>query len=177
MENNMTRNVKEVDVSTLFHNGQQEVPEKGEKPKFSGPTRRCVLFELEDEVYGLNVDRIKEVLRVCEVRKIAGNPPNVLGVINVRGVIVTVVDLRGVFMMTPKPNDDLSRIIIVEIGDEQVVGLMVDSVVEVKDIPEQCIEPINSQESSNNKYIRDIASVPGEEITILIELDRIFPPV
>jgi purine-binding chemotaxis protein CheW len=155
---------------------QQTVPEKGGSQKISGPSQRCVLFGLEDETYGLNVSRIKEVLRVGEIRDIAGNPPNVLGVINVRGVIVTVIDVRGVFRMMPKNQDDLSRIIIVELEEEQVVGLMVDSVIEVKDIPEAFIEPVNSQENTPNKYIRDIASIPGEEIIILIELDRIFPP-
>lgn len=141
--------------------------------KYSGPSIRCVLFELDDEIYGINVKKIREVLRVGSIRKVEGSPHNVLGVINVRGVIVTVVDTRLTYGLSPKPVDDLSRIIIVEMEGENIVGMMVDCVQEVKDIPEKQFEPMSSTKEGASRYLQGIAHYNGNVI-ILIDIDNMF---
>lgn len=144
-----------------------------EQEKYAGPSIRCVLFELESEIYGIHVKKIREVLRVGEIRKVEGSAYNVLGVINVRGVIVTVVDTRISYNMPQKPIDELSRIIIVELDDDNVVGMMVDCVIEVKDIPEKQFEPISTAKENASRYIQAIAHF-RDNVIILIDVDSMF---
>lgn len=141
---------------------------------YIGPSARCVLFTLENETYGIHVKKIREVLRVGNIRKVAGADYNVLGIINVRGVIVTVVDTRTMNGMPKKEVDDLSRIIIVELDDERTVGMLVDFVMEVKDIPENKIEALSSSRGDHSsKYIQGIAHYQ-DNIIILIDVDNLF---
>lgn len=144
-----------------------------EREKHSGPNIRCVLFELNSEIYGINVKKIREVLRVGDIRKVEGSSERVLGIINVRGIIVTVVDTRASYGIKGKEFDDLSRIIIVELDSENIVGMMVDSVVEVKDIPEKHFEPISSTKEGASKYIQAIAHFQ-DKVIILIDVDNMF---
>ncbi len=144
-----------------------------EQEKYAGPSIRCVLFQLDNEIYGINVKKIREVLRVGDIRVVEGSDYSVLGVINVRGVIVTVVDTRLKYGMDPKPVDDLSRIIIIELGEDITVGMMVDSVQEVKDIPEKQLEPLSVAKENASRYIQAIAHFHGNVI-ILIDVDNMF---
>lgn len=144
-----------------------------EDEKYSGPNIRCVLFNLDSEVYGINVRKIREVLRVGNIRRVEGAAFNVLGVINVRGVIVTVVDTRKTYGLAVKPVDDLSRIIIVELDSDIIVGMMVDSVMEVKDIPEKQFEPMSSTKEGASRYLQGIAHYNGDVI-VLIDVDSMF---
>jgi purine-binding chemotaxis protein CheW len=150
-----------------------EQPMLPDEDQFSGPSIRCVLFELEGETYGINVKKIREVLRVGAIRKVEGSAPNVLGVINVRGVIVTVVDTRMSYGLHLKPVDDLSRIIIVELDNDNIVGMMVDCVQEVKDIPEKQFEPMSSTKENASRHLQGIAHFNGNVI-ILIDVDNMF---
>ena len=141
--------------------------------KYSGPSIRCVLFELSGETYGINVKKIREVLRVGTIRKVEGSPHNVLGVINVRGVIVTVIDTRSFYGLPSRPVDDLSRIIIVELDSDNIVGMMVDCVQEVKDIPEKQFESMSATKEGASRYLQGIAHFNGNVI-ILIDVDSMF---
>lgn len=144
-----------------------------DEEKYIGPSARCVLFNLESEVYGIQVKKIREVLRVSHIRAVAGAPHHILGVINVRGVIVTVVDMRTMFNMPAKPADDLSRIIIVEIDENKTVGVLVDCVMEVKDIPENKIEALSSTKENASRNIQAIAHFE-ETVIILVDVDNMF---
>lgn len=135
---------------------------------------RCVLFRLETEKYGVNVQRVREVLRVGEIRPVPGSPHNVLGVINVRGVIVTVLDSRQYFKLYSAAVTDLSRIIIVEQG-EQALGLLVDEVEEVRDIPEHRIDSVGAiGDDSANRLIQGVAHVQDEGVIIIIDPEKFF---
>lgn len=147
----------------------------GAEDEFLGPSIRCVLFQLDSEIYGVNVKRIKEVLRVNTIRPVPGTTEEILGVINVRGVIVTILDLRRFFGIEPKPFDDLSRIIIFELDEDRMVGVLVDSVMEVKDIPEKRFDTITSSRD-NNRHIQAIAHF-NDNVIILIDIDSMFAEV
>ena len=162
--------------------GQQQTmqPSHGadmeDESAYMGPSARCVLFMLEDEIYGIHVKKIREVLRVGTIRNVAGTPSTVLGVINVRGVIVTVLDARSVYSMSPKEITDHSRIIIVELDEEQTVGLMVDFVMEVKDIPENKFEALSTTKDNVSRYIQGIAHFQ-DNVIILIDIDNMFSEI
>lgn len=162
-----------MDVSNQLMGGDLSVAAIDEEAAYVGPSARCVLFNLENEVYGIQVKKIREVLRVSNIRKVEGSPMYVLGVINVRGVIVTVFDVRTMFNMSRKDSDDLSRIIIVEIDEDHTIGLLVDCVLEVKDIPENKIEALSSTKDNPSRYIQGIAHYEGNVI-ILVDVDNMI---
>ncbi len=132
---------------------------------------RWVTFRLESETYGINVMQVQEVLRVSEIAPVPGAADYVIGIINLRGNVVTVVDTRRRFGMVEKEVDDLSRIIIIE-TEEQVVGILVDSVAEVVEIPASEIETapnVGTEESA--KYILGVTSRENE-LLILVDLNK-----
>lgn len=142
--------------------------------EYDGAYVRCVLFRLDTENYGVNVQNIREVLRVGEIRAVPGAPSDVLGVINVRGVIVSVLDARQFFKLPPIEYTDLSRIIIIE-QQGQALGLLVDEVKEVRDIPEERIDAIGSvTDESNNRMIQGVTHAMGDDVIIIIDSVKFF---
>jgi purine-binding chemotaxis protein CheW len=134
---------------------------------------RFVTFHLDAEKYGINVMQVREVLKITEIAPVPGAPDFVLGIINLRGNVVTVIDTRKRFGLQPRAVDDATRIVIIEEGD-QVVGMMVDSVAEVMNIPSGEIElapNVGNDESA--KFIQGV-SHQGEELIILIDYARLF---
>ena len=89
-----------------------------------------VTFRLDDETYGINVMQIQEVLRYSEIAPVPGAPHYVLGIINLRGNVVTVIDTRTRFGLVQSDVSDQTRIVVLEL-EGQVVGVLVDSVAEV----------------------------------------------
>jgi len=115
---------------------------------------RWVTFRLENEKYGIDVMQVQEVLRVTEIAPVPGAPSYVLGIINLRGNVVTVIDTRSRFGLPSAEMDDSTRIVIIE-ADEQVVGILVDSVAEVVDLKSSEIETapnVGTEEST--KFIQ-----------------------
>lgn len=135
------------------------------------PVIQWVTFRLDNETYGINVMQVQEVLRVTEIAPVPGSPNYVLGIINLRGNVVTVIDTRQRFGLVPREMDDSTRIVIIEVN-KQVVGILVDSVAEVVDLRASEIETapnVGSDESS--KYIQGVSS-RDEELLILIDLNK-----
>lgn len=128
-------------------------------------------FRLGDEIYGVNVMQIREVLRYTEITPVPGAPYFVLGIINLRGNVVTVIDTRTRFGLPQAEVDNNTRIVIVEV-DKQVIGMLVDSVAEVTYLKESEIEKapsVGNEETS--KFITGVCNKNGE-LLILIELER-----
>ncbi len=94
------------------------------------PMLQWVTFQLESETYGVNVMQVQEVLRVTEIAPVPGAPSYVLGIINLRGNVVTVLDTRARFGLPQQDINDSSRILIIE-STGQVVGILVDKISEV----------------------------------------------
>ena len=94
------------------------------------PILQWVTFRLDNETYGINVMQVQEVLRYTEIAPVPGAPNYVLGIINLRGNVVTVIDTRERFGLPGTELNDNTRIVIIE-TDEQVVGILVDAVAEV----------------------------------------------
>jgi len=134
---------------------------------------RWVTFRLENEKYGINVMQVQEVLRVTEIAPVPGAPSYVLGIINLRGNVVTVIDTRSRFGLIPAEMDDSTRIVIIE-AEEQVVGILVDSVAEVVDLKASDIESapnVGTEESA--KFIQGVAS-HDDELLILVDLNKLL---
>ncbi|WP_144822233.1 chemotaxis protein CheW [Marinobacter piscensis] len=132
-----------------------------------------VTFQLENETYGLNVMQIQEVLRYTEIAPVPGAPDYVLGIINLRGNVVTVIDTRRRFGLADAEVTDASRVVVMESGD-QVMGILVDSVAEVVYLKASEIETapnVGNEESA--RFIQGVCNKDGELI-ILVDFDKML---
>ena len=137
------------------------------------PVIQLVTFRLEDETYGINVMQVQEVLRVSEIAPVPGAPPYVLGIINLRGNVVTVIDTRSRFALPPGDIDDSSRIVIIE-SEKQVVGILVDSVAEVVELRGSEIDSApNVGNDESSKYIQGVATRDGD-LLIVVDLNKLL---
>jgi purine-binding chemotaxis protein CheW len=135
------------------------------------PILRWVTFRLDKEKYCVNVMLVQEVLRITEIAPVPGAPNYVLGIINLRGNVVTVVDTRKRFGLMSKDVDDSSRIVIIEVNNN-VIGVLVDSVADVVDLRKSEIEGApNVGTDDSAKYIQGVASRESE-LLIVIDLNK-----
>lgn len=134
---------------------------------------RLLVFRLEDEAYGVNVMHVQEVLRITEIAPVPGAPEYVLGIINLRGSVVTVIDTRLRFGLGAGETTDDSRIVVIE-SEQQVVGILVDSVAEVVDLRSSQIDAapnVGNEESS--RYIQGVATL-GDMLLIVVDLNKLL---
>lgn len=137
------------------------------------PVTQWVTFRLGDETYGVNVMQVQEVLRMTDIAPVPGSPDYVLGIINLRGNVVTVMDTRKRFGLMPVDADEATRIVIIE-AEDQVVGILVDSVAEVVYLRQSDIEMapnVGNEESS--RYIQGVAN-RKEGLLIMVDLNRLL---
>ena len=146
---------------------------KGVAESKKGELLQYLTFKLIDETYGINVMHIREVLRYSEIAPVPGAPSYVMGIVNLRGNVVTVVDSRVRFGLPESVISDDTRIIIVEYENEQV-GLLVDAVKEVFYLYQGEIEPTpNVGNAEAQMFIQGVYQ-KDEELVILLELNRFF---
>ncbi len=132
-----------------------------------------VTFQLENETYGINVMQVQEILRYSEIAAVPGAPDYVLGIINLRGNVVTVIDTRSRFGLMPAEITDNSRIVIIE-AEKQVIGILVDSVAEVVYLKKSEIEDaphVGTEESS--QFIQGVTN-RGDGLLILVDLNKLL---
>ncbi|MGM0630805.1 MAG: chemotaxis protein CheW [Pseudomonadota bacterium] len=132
-----------------------------------------VTFQLDQETYGINVMQVQEVLRYSEIAPVPGAPNYVLGIINLRGNVVTVIDTRLRFGLQTTEVTDNSRIVIIE-SEQQVIGILVDSVAEVVYLKTSEIDSapnVGTDESA--RFIQGVSNRDGE-LLILVDLDKML---
>lgn len=148
-------------------------PQKIQAENISDAILQYVTFRLAEETYGINVMMVQEVLRYTEIAPVPGAPDYVLGIINLRGNVVTVIDTRQRFGLMPSEVSDSTRIMIIE-ADHQVVGIMVDSVAEVVYLKQSEIETApNVGNDESAKFIQGVCN-KNNELLILVELDKLM---
>jgi purine-binding chemotaxis protein CheW len=127
-----------------------------------------VTFCLDNETYGINVMDVQEVLRYTEIAPVPGSPIYVVGIINLRGNVVTVMDTRLRFGLESIEIDDNTRIVIVEYN-QQVVGMLVDAVAEVVYLRASEIDPgPNIGDEGSGRFVKGVCN---KENVLLILLD------
>lgn len=139
----------------------------------SDPMLQWVTFLLAGEKYGVNVMQVQEVLRYTEIAPVPGAPNYVIGIINLRGKVVSVIDARHRFSLPAEELTDNSRIVVIE-AESHVVGMLVDGVAEVVYLRQSEIETapsIGNDESA--KFIQGVCH-KNDELLILIDLDKLL---
>lgn len=134
---------------------------------------QLVSFHIGAEEFGLDILRVQEINRMVEITRVPNSPHFVSGVINLRGRVIPIVDLRERFGLARKDNDKNTRIIVVELKG-RVVGFVVDSVQEVLRIPKSITEPPPPMVAGiGSEYITAVGKLE-DRLLILIDLERIL---
>lgn len=136
-------------------------------------TRQFVIFRLGSEEYGIDILRVKEIKEMMSITRVPRTAGYVRGVINLRGEVIPVIDLRRKFNLQEAKDDITTRIIIVSV-DDIVIGLIVDTSSEVIEIGNEDIEEApQAAKSIEQSYIYGIGKV-GERIIILLDVMKII---
>ena len=134
---------------------------------------QLVVFTLAGESYGVSISSVSGIERIHEITKVPRTADHVEGVINLRGRIIPVVDLRKVFYLPLSDETKDTRIVVVDIGGKPI-GCLVDAVTEVLRIPADSVEaPSSVITSSDSHYLLGIAKLEDRMI-ILLDLDKLF---
>lgn len=136
------------------------------------PILQWVTYQLEDEFYGINVMQVQEVLRLTEIAPVPGAPSYVLGIINLRGSVVTVIDTRARFGLVTKEADESSRIIIVEVAGH-VIGMLVDSVAEVVYLHQSDIDIAPNISDDSSRFIQGVCN-REKYLLILVDVNKLL---
>jgi purine-binding chemotaxis protein CheW len=138
-------------------------------------TVQIVGFNLGDGHYGIDIMGVEEIIRMVDITPVPRAPSFVEGIINLRGRIIPVVDLRKRLNIIPSPQSGNSRVIVMKI-DERRLGFIVDKVEEVMDIPTGTIgEAPGVSPASTQRYVDGVARTPKGMI-IILDILKIFSP-
>ena len=149
-----------------------------EETKNDGKTfgeRQLVVFELAGEEFGVDINKVKEIIRWEEVTRIPNTPPYIKGVINLRGNIIVINDLAMKLGLPSKDIDDNTRILVVEVGDN-TVGMVVDSATEVIRLDGSQIQEAPSMITSNidRSFIEGVGLLDERRLLTLLDLSKVL---
>lgn len=134
---------------------------------------RFLTFSLGKESYGIEIKYVIEIIGIQSITEIPELPEYVRGIINLRGKIIPVLDVRLRFKKEPKEYNDRTCVIVVDL-DEVSIGLIVDSVAEVITIAEEdMVDPPQTNCGLNNRYIKKIGKI-GNEVKLLLDCEKLL---
>lgn len=134
---------------------------------------KYLTFVLAEEDYGLEILKVREIMGMLAITSVPQAPHYVKGVVNIRGKVIPIVDLRGKFGMPEAERTEETCIIVVYVGDTEV-GIVVDHVNEVMDIAEEDIEDSPAFAGGGDSQTILGMSKAGDRVTILLDLDRVL---
>jgi purine-binding chemotaxis protein CheW len=137
-------------------------------------TIQVIVFNLGEERYGVEISQVKEIILPTQITRIPNVPSYVEGVLNLRGQIAAIINLRKSLGKEPKKNDENTRIIVIELNNA-TVGMMVDSVSEVKYLSSQNIEEIPRflALKDDSKFLKGVGKLEDGLLT-LMDLKELF---
>jgi purine-binding chemotaxis protein CheW len=136
--------------------------------------KQLVVFDLGGEAYGVDISTVREIIRMQAITVVPGTPHAVEGIINIRGSVIPVVDLRKRFGLEDKERGKETRIVVVTTNKGQEIGVIVDSVDEVLRIPSDTIEPPSSTiTGADSAYLLGIVKLP-DRLIILVDAQRML---
>ena len=135
--------------------------------------RQVVVFDLNEEAHGIDISQVREIIRMEEITRVPRAPEFVEGVINLRGKVNPVVDLRARFSMPSTERTDEHRIVVVDV-DGQDIGMVVDAVTEVSRTPSDSIEPPSSViTTDDSEYLTGIVKT-DDKLIILLDIAKVI---
>jgi purine-binding chemotaxis protein CheW len=135
--------------------------------------KQLVVFSVQNEEFGVSIEDVNSIERMTDIFKIPNTPDYIEGMINLRGKIHTIINLRKRFHMLDKEFDEENRIIIVK-ASGSAIGIIVDSVREILNVEESNIEPApKTMAQLEGRYISSMAKV-GERIIMQLDLEKVL---
>lgn len=135
--------------------------------------REFLAFKLGQEEYGINILRVQEIRSYEEPTQIANSPAYIKGVVNLRGVIVPIVDMRMKFNLAHVSYDEFTVVIVLNI-DSHVIGMVVDAVSDVINLSPQDMRPVPALNIAiNTEHLLAIGSV-AERMLILLDIEKLM---
>lgn len=131
---------------------------------------KYLTFHIDNQDYGIAIRHVIEIIGIQQITKIPDSPNYIKGVINLRGKVIPIMDIRLRFGIEGRDYDDRTCVIVVQL-DQTSLGLVVDTVSEVVFIDENSIEPSPSQSSNGESFIEGMGKI-GNEIKILLDVDQ-----
>lgn len=136
-------------------------------------SNQLVVFQLNQEEFSIEVVSVESIIKLQAITKVPHAPDYVVGVTNLRGSIVPVIDLKARLGLPKSQSGDDTRIVVAILQDQKV-GMVVDAVSQVIEIEDNLIEPAPHMSSSIDvNYIRGIVKI-NEELVILLDLEKVF---
>lgn len=129
-------------------------------------------FRINDKIYGIEIKYVNEIIEIQKITEVPDMPSFIKGVINLRGKIIPVMDVRLRFKLEETKYDDRTCIIIINLN-EVSVGLIVDTVTEVLRIPKENISKPPKFKGAENRFVSGIGRV-DEEVKILLDVEKIL---
>lgn len=149
----------------------------GDRHKAASLGGKYLTFRLAEEAYGIEILKVQEIIRMADITRIPRTPSYVQGVINLRGRVIPVLDLRLKFGLKQAEPTEKTCIIVVQIARDQnrvTMGIIVDEVSEVLDVPAEKIDsPPMFGDSGSTQFILGMARTE-KSVTILLDIDRIL---
>jgi purine-binding chemotaxis protein CheW len=150
----------------------ERMPDTPSPETVSESELHLVTFHLDAEEYGVDIGRVQEIIRVGHITGVPNAPEFIRGVINLRGKIIPVIDLRKRMALSEIPATKLSRIMVVEAGPK-VLGLLVDRVSQVIRVPMAAVDAAPDEFEESRGFVRGIGKIESRLIMIM-ELDRVL---
>jgi len=132
---------------------------------------QLVTFRLGSEEYGVDIMKVQEIIKMQKITQVPNAPDFMKGLLNLRGKVIPVIDIRRRFQLESGLDVEQTRIIVMDIGG-QIVGITVDSVSEVLRLPQDKIEPVPATLTNiDTDYLKGVGRLEGR-LLILLDLDR-----
>lgn len=139
----------------------------------SETNNKYVTIKLDKEYYGISIDAVLSIEKPGQATRVPNAPNHIIGLINLRGEVVPIIDLRTRLAMETKDYDKNSRIVVVTLN-EIVAGLVVDASSEVLEIEDESIDkPPTSVGNQSMEYVNGIGKV-GDRLVILLDLEKVL---
>ncbi len=133
---------------------------------------KYLTFVLANEEYGLEILKVRELMGIMDITKVPQTPEFVRGVINLRGKVIPVIDLREKFSLPPKEYDDQTCIIVVQV--DTLMGIIVDTMQQVHDIPSADIAPPPEMGATvDTRFLLGLGKV-GDSVKLLLDVDKLL---
>lgn len=147
----------------------EDVPASDQSDDVGG---KYLTFLLANEEYGVEILKVRELMGIMDITKVPQTPAFVRGVINLRGKVIPVIDLRQKFSLPPKEYDDQTCIIVVQV--DTLMGIIVDTVQEVHDIPAADIAPPPELGTAvDTRFLLGMGKV-GDDVKLLLNIDKVL---
>ena len=140
-----------------------------------GKIIQIVGFKLNSEEYALEIENVQEIIKKVKTTRVPRSRTYINGVINLRGIVVPIIDLKYRFSMDDQNYDENQRIIILKVNGISA-GIMVDSVSEVIEVDEKLILPNPKQTNSdiNSDYLKGVCKVDEERLMTLLNIEKVL---